>query len=162
MIDTQLELEFHWLNFVAHQGDGVSKELREVKPGCCWCVSPLVGLAWSGVEETRTASNVWMKSTSARLTRGGFTLWTSEKPVTPFFDLKSACRTPEAVRPVKATVWVQLIVTPVMPSFCVYLRRGILRRYRQVPRTEADGAFNYSRASNRRGLLNSGRSDAKS
>lgn len=39
----------------------------------------------------------------------------------------------------------------VMPSL-----RAVLRRYRQVPRTEADGAFNYSRASNGRGLLNSG------
>ncbi|XP_078790544.1 protein EFR3 homolog A isoform X3 [Oryzias latipes] len=43
-----------------------------------------------------------------------------------------------------------------MPSFCVTVRRGILRRYRQVPRTEADGTFNYNRASNRQGLLSAG------
>ncbi|KAF6720405.1 EFR3-like protein A [Oryzias melastigma] len=43
-----------------------------------------------------------------------------------------------------------------MPSFCVTVRRGILRRYRQVPRTEADGTFNYNRGSNRRGLLSAG------
>lgn len=30
-----------------------------------------------------------------------------------------------------------------------------------MPRTEADGAFNYSRTSNRRGLLNSGMLDSK-
>lgn len=49
---------------------------------------------------------------------------------------------------------------PVMPSFCVALRRGILRRYRQVPRVEADAAFNYSQSSNRRSMLNCGRLDA--
>lgn len=42
---------------------------------------------------------------------------------------------------------------PIMPSLC-----DVLRRYRQVPQTEADGAFNYNRASNRRGFLNAGRS----
>lgn len=50
----------------------------------------------------------------------------------------------------------------VMPSVCVFLRRGFLRRYRQVPRTEADGAFNYGRTSNRRGLLDPGRLDVTS
>lgn len=44
-----------------------------------------------------------------------------------------------------------------MPSLCVHLRRGVLRRYRQVPRTEADGTFNYGRASNSQGLLSAGR-----
>ncbi|KAJ4920575.1 hypothetical protein JOQ06_016407, partial [Pogonophryne albipinna] len=43
-----------------------------------------------------------------------------------------------------------------MPSCGVQMRRGILGRYRQVPRTEADGAFNFIRASNRRGLIHSG------
>lgn len=38
-----------------------------------------------------------------------------------------------------------------MPSLGVRLRRGVLRRYRQVPRTEADGAFSYSPV-----LLNAG------
>ncbi|KAK9538382.1 hypothetical protein VZT92_003555 [Zoarces viviparus] len=43
-----------------------------------------------------------------------------------------------------------------MPLGCVPLRRGVLRRYRPVPLGQADGAFSYSRASNRRGLLSSG------
>lgn len=31
-----------------------------------------------------------------------------------------------------------------MPSLGIRLRRRVLRRYRQVPRTEADGTFSYS------------------
>ncbi|TKS79301.1 Protein EFR3 -like protein A [Collichthys lucidus] len=77
-----------------------------------------------------------------------------------YFDVlkkrSSLCSCLKPREPVKTTVWIKLEAAAVMPSLCVYLRRGILRRYRQVPRTEADGAFNYSRAVNRRGLLNSG------
>lgn len=82
-----------------------------------------------------------------------------------YFDVlknrSSLCSCLKPCEPVKTTVWIKLEAAAVMPSLCVYLRRGILRRYRQVPRTEADGAFNYSRAVNRRGLLNSGRTDVK-
>lgn len=58
--------------------------------------------------------------------------------------------------------WDKLNFSAIMPSFCGNVRRGILRRYRQVPRTEADGAFSYNRSSNRRGLVSSGRSNATS
>ncbi|XP_034038264.1 protein EFR3 homolog A isoform X2 [Thalassophryne amazonica] len=43
-----------------------------------------------------------------------------------------------------------------MPSLCVHFRRGILRTYRQVPRTEAGGVLRYRGATDRRSLLNSG------
>lgn len=56
--------------------------------------------------------------------------------------------------------WDKLKFSAIMPSFCGNVRRGILRRYRQVPRTEADGAFSYNRSSNRRGLVSSGRSNS--
>lgn len=98
-----------------------------------------------------------LSETSARRSGAGFTL----KQLSIFFNWKTSCLTTEAVRPVKTSVWKEQEVTPVMPSFCVNLRRGMLRRYRQVPRTEADGAFNYSRASNRPGLLKSGRLHTK-
>lgn len=44
-----------------------------------------------------------------------------------------------------------------MESGCRSFRRAIMRRYMQVPRTEADGAFNYSRSWSRRSLLIVGR-----
>lgn len=149
----QLLLDVPLAGFVVGQSDDASKEpvagrvLREVKLGCCCGRSYLV----------RCSGN-----------KNSWTLWVKHRPDALVLDLLwNSCpffltgRLHEAVRPVRTSVWKEQEVTPVMPSFCVNLRRGMLRRYRQVPRTEADGAFNYSRASNRPGLLKSGRLHTK-
>ncbi|XP_072298023.1 protein EFR3 homolog A isoform X2 [Eucyclogobius newberryi] len=43
-----------------------------------------------------------------------------------------------------------------MSVLCARVRRGVLRRYRQVPRTEADGTFNLRRNTTRTSLIQSG------
>lgn len=129
------------------KGAVVGRIRREVKL-LMSLLSPSVGLTWSGIVETRTYLNFLNELVDL--------LWTLSYP----FYLRAACLTTEVVWPVKTTVLIKLEGTPVMQSFCVHLRRAVLRRYRQVPRTEADGAFDYSQGSNRRGLLNSGMLDA--